>query len=98
MKDLKFTPSPWIVEQLADDGHCAVVQLSNKSSLSIDWCVSNEEENANAKLIAAAPDLLEALESHELKMCMFDWATLPKNSDGYIAYAKIKEAIEKATT
>lgn len=36
---------------------------------------------------------LEALTSHELKMCMLEWEGLPKNSNGYVAAEKIKTAI-----
>ncbi len=57
--EFKGTPSPWHVDNLItvaiNSGckHVAVVNLSDK--------VNKDESNANAHLIAAAPELLEAL-------------------------------------
>lgn len=57
--EFKGTPAPWHVDNLItvaiNSGykHVAVVNLSDK--------VNKDESNANAHLIAAAPELLEAL-------------------------------------
>lgn len=65
----KHTPGPWHVESADSDG-ANVVAIAQ-----VAWCgtngsygrdasqtISAKEAKANARLIAAAPDLLEALE------------------------------------
>lgn len=55
-----FTPGPWVVER-ADDAYC----IANVGNLVIMPCagkVKHDNTEADARLIAAAPDLLEALE------------------------------------
>ena len=55
-----FTPGPWVVER-ADDAYC----IANVGNLVIMPCagkVKHDNAEADARLIAAAPDLLEALE------------------------------------
>ena len=49
--DAKYTPGPWNI------GHSTVVLMVSRGVIGI----SHDEEFANARLIAAAPDLLEAL-------------------------------------
>lgn len=71
----KWTPGPWVVD--ADDrDYGACVRTSAEPCVSVAWCgpasavsafgsysVLLEEVHANARLIAAAPDLAEALEA-----------------------------------
>ena len=71
MTDEKWTPGPWITsgptqgksagqwtEVLTDtDDVCDVVEICTLPP----WEIDLEEKNANAQLIAAAPDLYEAL-------------------------------------
>ena len=58
----RFTPGPWIVEGKHGNRHWITVdnnivaEVLNNPSVNID-----EESEANARLIAAAPELLEAL-------------------------------------
>jgi len=55
-----FTPGPWAVER-ADDAYC----IANVGNLVIMPCggkVKHDNAEADARLIASAPDLLEALE------------------------------------
>ena len=60
-----FTPGPW----LFDDEHEEVTSearrrkgLTRIATVNLGWSEPfNSEQNANARLIAAAPDLLEAL-------------------------------------
>jgi hypothetical protein len=74
------TPPPWNVA----DQFRAAVWLRNHKVLMRD---SSEESHANARLIAAAPDMLEALQNLE-------------NDDNSIpahAWALVQAAINKAT-
>lgn len=64
MEEMKHTPGPWVCQTqangssirhpvvLSDDGAVAMVQ----------WCESAQKTNANASLIAAAPEMLESLQ------------------------------------
>ncbi len=63
-----------------------------------EWQETTFEDSGEKKLKDAAPELLEALTNHEMTMGLMEWEILPKNSNGYIAWAKIQEAINKATT
>lgn len=95
MENTKFTPGPWLITNLLEyeKGTGSLTIGSEKS----DWIAevkgthvgnhSQEEVYANAKLIAAAPELLEALieaEKHHQGM---------RSEMGW----KIRNAIKKAT-
>ena len=59
--EAKHTPGPWRVEnpeQFGRDIYAGRVQVASTFYIGI----SHEEEGANARLIAAVPDLLAALE------------------------------------
>ena len=57
MEELKFkgTPGPWYVSETGD-----VVDSSNEDIAQV-WPPVEGDEDANARLIAAAPEMLEAL-------------------------------------
>lgn len=63
----KHTPGPWVVDgyEISPKSN---MELATCSVLPMDWNegrsrhVHGDESEANAKLIAAAPDLLEALD------------------------------------
>ena len=56
MSETKFTPGPWRYEY--EDGYCGELIGANGGMI----CTFTDEPNeANANLIAAAPDLYEAL-------------------------------------
>lgn len=63
----KFTPGPWRVPRFNDG--CAVVASKKHKGhrITITYqagdSVSEDEQRANARLIAAAPDMLETLSS-----------------------------------
>ncbi len=95
-----FTPGPWIVEA----PYFSEVQTMERESVASCWhsdCngksvtisgvieCSPEESAANARLIAAAPDLLEALKD---AVCALDCC-----GKDYPAAEKAREAIAKAT-
>lgn len=68
----KFTPGPWVIIPGGDEwsqGRIATIEPAPETMLEINyWTVAEvnnrrHESAANALLIAAAPDLLEALEA-----------------------------------
>lgn len=65
MKEFKGTPGPWVVDVDGVDARWNIdslgrvsVAITNQVANDKDWSV----RDANTKLIAAAPDLLEALQ------------------------------------
>lgn len=103
--EAKHTPGPWIISELNDaiDGEeniliehegfpLAEVRGSNDMSCidEDDLSTINTEVIANAKLIAAAPDLLKVVQDF-----MKDWETGARCQ--YSIYESAKEAIQKAT-
>ena len=93
----KHTPGPW-----SYIGNGDVVAKSNKycggeKDIASVFLTVNDEDEANARLIAAAPDLLEAL-----KACAdwLDWLVTPHDDPKGAHAAHIKQAraaIAKAT-
>lgn len=94
MKNL-HTPGPWNVTNLetAETVFCIGGQ---SGSIASAWNKGGGEGEANAKLIAAAPELLEALQ-YILPALKDTFDTI---GDDYSkeAYNKAKEAINKATS
>lgn len=83
------TPGPWRPNDNAD------VVLESDDAMVIAWCSSpdvemGDEHKANARLIASAPDLLEALK-HSLR-----WVSVAPGSDAQACTRKIEAAIAKA--
>jgi len=54
------TPGPWVVER-ADDAYC-IASVGNLVVMPSSGKVKHDNTEADARLISAAPDLLEALE------------------------------------
>lgn len=68
MSEMKHTPGPWRFYTEPQPNGCPIV--GNGSGLmlamlahSVNYPDQRDEANANARLIAAAPDLLEALQA-----------------------------------
>ena len=92
----KHTPGPWYVDTQAKradyirangdelPGTCAIAQICSRGGWS--------ESNANARLIAAAPDLLEALIE-----CAARLQIHIKHSEDLVAHMQACKAIAKAT-
>lgn len=57
MSEFKGTPGPW--EAYDNDQY---IRSEGRCVAKLDWVVRDDLDKANARLIAAAPDLLEALE------------------------------------
>lgn len=80
--DTKHTRGPWKVgEELASDGDF-VIKATSGYGIGQAWNLNGNTENAaNAKMIAAAPELLEALhvmmKTFELQMTVNGWAMFP---------------------
>ena len=58
----KWTPGPWKI----DDTHVkTAINAGNTHVAMVNWGVNRDEHEANTYLIAAAPDLYEALRNIE---------------------------------
>lgn len=65
----QHTPAPWHIGPITSQGHNVQIRAVNQESPEFEvsvailggWGTSKEENEANARLIAAAPELLEAL-------------------------------------
>lgn len=94
---MEHTPGPWLVAN-------GVQIRSERDQIAKIWMMRNGEGNANASLIAAAPELLEALNKvkEELRACQavihlaggFDPAYV---RDAQIAMKLADAVISKAT-
>lgn len=96
MTEVKHTPGPWIVDpdsptdiSPADDLRLGIASICHADEAGGRW-EFGEQSKANAKLIAAAPDLLRCLEQY-VKACEFQGIKLgPITGDAC-------DAIRKAT-
>ena len=63
MKEMKHTPGPWVCQTQANGSSIRhPVILSDEGAVATaQWCDNTQKTNANARMIAATPDLLEAL-------------------------------------
>lgn len=64
---MKHTPGPWEITRSFDPGYKNISAPKHTALAQVVWCMEDEERSpmceANAHLIAAAPELLEALEA-----------------------------------
>lgn len=83
----EYTPGPWTSGEsyLADHGREFEVSTEERRGV---W-VAKTQSLADARLIAAAPDLLEAVTEY------LEWGPM-SNSDRYIFEQKFRKAIAKA--
>lgn len=93
----KHTPGPWVVDINHATGNPEFIRTFISSSDGGDmydianvWCDETGNAKANARLIAAAPDLLAALQIAENALDMYSGG---QSSD----LAAIRIAIDKAT-
>ena len=97
----KHTPGPWLTAiQECHTGDIATVYHTTDGWVSIwseNWAITGmdrEEQSANARLIAAAPDLLEAL---KLMVEQFTKGNAPSTVKDSETRIKAHAAIAKAT-
>ena len=61
----KHTPGPWQIKRHFDPGYKFISAQKHTALAQVVWCMEDEDRSpeceANAHLIAAAPDLLDAL-------------------------------------
>lgn len=99
MSGVKHTPGPWAVEDPMD--HCLTI-VANPEAPVYDWkliatCdwpaegdhdITSAEMKANARLIAAAPDLLEAAQN-----AVEEWGMRAGDDDALLPSAEQPESI-----
>jgi len=108
MKAPKHTPGPWyewagsIRRDNGDDSTCVVAELRTPYRRGVRLVRGEEESQANARLIAAAPDLLAALiKARETMNHMGDAlnemdAVLEEDEPHFAAFDLVDDALKKA--
>ena len=102
-----FTPGPWIQDhRKGSDGMYRTEVFSERHGgiATCEWTPNNlgngvteTYREANARLIAASPDLLDALKGLDDAFCANDYATSEGRSVGRKALIAARSAIAKAT-
>jgi hypothetical protein len=98
------TPGPWTRCKSTESGGSFITHIDAEyvghdvcfvyaSHGMFDPVVTTEQDDANANLIAAAPELLESLES-VLTLARLKWGNLDK--DAWAEFEKARAAIAKA--
>lgn len=94
----KHTPGPWHAEGPDEFGDFNIHTPAYR--LAIGAAVSNmrpeDETVANANIMAAAPDLLEALKGMLAHSCVADSAAEDKDPEDHAAESAARRAIAKA--
>lgn len=94
------TPGPWGVAYLDSNGQAVVKAEHIEIATCWHHCVESieKEMHANARLIAAAPDLLEALREAQTLAKLALTLTGCRSDDEYVAHVqqKIDAALTKA--
>lgn len=92
----KHTPGPWKAVELEIPVGFARFEIHYSED---GECVAEVvHQEANAKLIAAAPDLLEALQAAYAKFSAFGFIWEGRETtEGQILLCNMRDAIEKAT-
>lgn len=85
----QHTPGPWHVSN-------GVQIRSDKHQICKVWMMRNGEGNANARLIAASPDLLDALKAMLEAQHGYEYAGF--SEEELASFEKARAAIAKATS
>ncbi len=102
MSKHKHTPGPWEIERYSDGliqivGDVRIVSDDEENVTTVVEAVARGDE-ANARLIVAAPDLLEALQGMlEVYGGQYSDDCLPKSSSELDLIQQARAAIAKAT-
>ena len=95
MTELKHTPAPWEACNVGDysdyDGLCRVI-LGDDLRIAV-VLGDHDESEANARLIAAAPDLLAALEATRIVLAEHEPHPLPVLAQVLAAIARAKGGV-----
>lgn len=93
MKNTKHTAGPWVAVYRPNMNIAGIHIRASDTYLEVSYCNSSETETpeSNARLIASAPEMLEALEHLSNELCEGEFV---KHSAD--AIRKIKSAIAKA--
>lgn len=99
MSGAAHSPGPWIAVHCADDGGEFSIHAANGIHVALS-IGGTKSEAANARLIAAAPELLEALE--EAENALADYIPTIERTGASLNYGhsvlkKARAAIAKAT-
>lgn len=92
----KHTPGPWEYRE-----NCIYPTSRQRCIARLDWHIRDEVDDANARLIAAAPDMLEAL--YEAEEYFDNRADADHDETGFVPneemklLAVVRAAIAKAT-
>jgi hypothetical protein len=88
----KHTPGPWIVGGVTANGGVVIMNDNTRPVAVVETCDDLEKRDVDATLIAAAPELLEALET---AIADWDWDCSERtlNEETVI---KMRSAIAKA--
>lgn len=86
---INHTPGPWVIGR-SRRGHDVVMVDTASGTAICDVYGDSDDRPANARLIAAAPDLLEALETLYRAVCIADADLRPGEELAREAIAKAK--------
>jgi hypothetical protein len=110
MSEFKGTPGPWNVDprypgdvQANGQELCSMIgsmDIGQQWNIEGNSDITYDEKNANARLIAAAPELLEALEEAHRALMHYEWYANPKSgwasTDNLTVRGMVDAAIAKA--
>jgi len=103
MSETKFTPGPWSVS-LAGAKQFGICSAHSETYVARTWPIEVGSVEANAKLIATAPDMLRALQMLPLSEFNRDGDNadavdfVDNSGDFIMAMDAARDAIAKATT
>lgn len=97
MPEIKHTPGPWEIERYSDGllqivGDVRVIDYDEEHVTTIVEAVSYSNE-ANAKLIAAAPELLADLQEAATTLRRYETLHRAKGTDDSTAKAEVNAAL-----